>query len=73
MLKFLEKLLDKKAKVTFKLYEVINWEINDFNIHIAHYPKKQKQSDYEIWSLNRREAGPSPFTTMPKVSISLDQ
>ena len=36
----IEKLLDKKIKVNFKIYDVINWEINNWNTHIAQYLKK---------------------------------
>ena len=34
-----EKRLDKRAKVTFKIYDVINWEINNNNTHNAQYLK----------------------------------
>ena len=34
------KWLDKKVKVSFKIYDVIYWEINNCNTHIAHYLKK---------------------------------
>ena len=30
-----KKRLDKKTKVNFKIYDVINWEINNYNTHIA--------------------------------------
>ena len=30
-----EERLNKKAKVIFKIYDVIYWEINDLNIYIA--------------------------------------
>ena len=35
-----EKQLNKKAKVSFKIYYAINWEINNYNTHIAQYLKK---------------------------------
>ena len=48
-----EKQLDKKAKVNFKTYDVTNWEINNYNIHIAQYPKvkgnKIKHEKYFSW------------------------
>ena len=50
------KWLDKKAKVYFKIYVVINWEINNYNRHIAQYLKKEKQSDNKIWSVNKIES-----------------
>lgn len=31
----LEKRINKKTKVNFKFYDVINWETNYYNIHIA--------------------------------------
>ena len=34
-----EKWLDKKAKVNFKISDVINWE-TDYNAHITQYLKK---------------------------------
>ena len=30
-----EKLLDEKAKVNFKISDVIDWEKNDYNAHIT--------------------------------------
>ena len=34
------KRLGKKAKVNFKMYDVINWKTNNNNTHIAQYLKK---------------------------------
>ena len=34
-----EKQLHKKAKVNFKTYDVANWEIYNYNIHIAQHTK----------------------------------
>ena len=34
------KRLDKKARVNFKIYDAMNWEINNCNTYIAHYLKK---------------------------------
>ena len=34
-----EKRLDKKAEVVFKIYDVINWKTN-YNTHIPQYVKK---------------------------------
>ena len=45
---------DKKAKVNFKTYEVTSLNTsNHYNIHIARYLKKHKQSGNEIWSVDR--------------------
>ena len=44
------KRFDEKAKVNFRIYE---WETNSYNTHIAQYLKKERQSDNEIWSVNR--------------------
>ena len=49
----MEKRLDKKAKVNFKLYDVKDWETNNYNKHVAQYPKKKRQPENEIWSVNR--------------------
>ena len=32
--------LDKKAKVNFKMFDVINWETNNCSTHIVQYIKK---------------------------------
>ena len=37
---YVEKRLDKKAKVNFKIYDVIDRETNSCNTHIALYLKK---------------------------------
>ena len=46
------KFLDRKAKVNFRNYNVINWETNNYNTAIAKYLKNQRQSDNEFWSVN---------------------
>ena len=48
-----EKQLDKKSKVDFKIYDVTNWITTNYHTYIASYLKKQRQSDNEIWSDNR--------------------
>ena len=48
-----EKRLDKKAKNNFKIYDVTDWETNNYDTHIAQYLKKQRQPDNEISSVNR--------------------
>ena len=35
-----EKRLDYKVKINFKMCDVTTWETNNFNTHIAHYLKK---------------------------------
>ena len=47
------KQLDQKDKVNLRFYDVIAWLINNCNTHIAKYLVKQRQSDNEIWSVNR--------------------
>ena len=37
---YVEKRLNKKAKVNFKIYDVTDWTRNNYNIHIAQYLKK---------------------------------
>ena len=34
---YVEKQLDKTTMVHFKIYDVTNWEANNYNIHIALY------------------------------------
>ena len=45
---YVEKRLDKKAKVNFKIYSVKSWETNNSNPHVAQYLNKQRRSDNEI-------------------------
>ena len=47
-----EKWLDKKYKVSFKIYDITTWEANNCNTHIARYLKEVKQSGNEIWSVS---------------------
>ena len=34
------KRLDKKAKFNFKVYDITNWQTNNYNTRIAQYLKK---------------------------------
>ena len=34
------KLLDKKAKVNFKIYGIMNWETSNYNTYIPKYLKR---------------------------------
>ena len=43
LLGYVEKRLDKSAKVSFKIYDVTDWTTNNGNKHIAHYLKKKRQ------------------------------
>ena len=47
------KWLDKKDKVIFKFNDFTPRLINNYNTHIVQYLEKQRQSDNEIWSVNR--------------------
>ena len=38
--KYLEKALDKKAIVNFKIHAITHWTTNNYNTHIAKYLKK---------------------------------
>ena len=44
---------DKKDKVNFKISDVTAWLTNNRDKYIAQYFEKQRQSDNEIWSVNR--------------------
>ena len=37
---YVEKRLDKKVKVNFKIYNATHWATNNHNIHIAEYLKE---------------------------------
>ena len=42
-----------KDKVDFKNCDVTNWLTSNCNRHIDQYLKKWRQSDNEVWSVNR--------------------
>ena len=44
---------DKKAMINFKMYIVTNWRDNNNYTHIAQYPKEQRQTDNEVWLINK--------------------
>ena len=45
--------LDKKAKVSFNIYDVTDLTTNNYNIHTAQYLKKWRQSGNEILLVNK--------------------
>ena len=45
--------LDKKAKVNFKIFDVTDWTVNNYNTHTEQHLQKYRQSDNEIWSVNK--------------------
>ena len=49
----IEKRLDKKAMVDYKVYDVTYRTTNNCNTHITQYLKKQRQSCNEVWSVNK--------------------
>ena len=51
----LRKQLDKKAKVNFKIYDIIKGNKISFNKYIARYLKNKMLSDNEIWSVEHVE------------------
>ena len=48
-----EKRLDQKNKINFKIYDFTAWLTNNYSPYIAQYLTQQKQPDNEIWSINR--------------------
>ena len=48
-----EKQLDEKDKVNLNIYDVTTCLTYSYNTHIAQYLTNKKQSDNEIWSVNR--------------------
>ena len=47
------KRLDKKDRLISHFYDVTAWLTNNYNTHIAQYLDKERQSDIEIWSVDR--------------------
>ena len=50
---YVEKRLDKKAMVNFKIYDVTDWTTNNRKTYIAQYLKAKMQPDNEILSVNK--------------------
>ena len=46
-------MFDLLQKISFKIYKVKTWLINNYKTHIAQYFKKKRQPDNEIFSDNR--------------------
>ena len=42
-----------KDKVNFKIYDVTTWFTNNFNTYIVQYLEKERETDNEIWSVNK--------------------
>ena len=47
LLDYLEKQLDKKDMVNFKIYDVTDWTTSNYNTHIAQYLNKKRKLDNE--------------------------
>ena len=82
----IEKRLDQKNKVNFKIYDVTIWETNNCNTHISQHlgnqairqwnlvNQKEKNIFLEKWYAKcSGETIPRPFSKKSKLSISLDQ
>ena len=50
---YVEKRLDKKVMVYFKIYDVTDWITDNYNTHIIQYLKNLKQLGNETWSVNK--------------------
>ena len=53
LLDHVAKRLDKKSMVNFKFYDVTAWFTNNRDTHIIQYFENYRQSDNQIWSVNR--------------------
>ena len=51
---YVEKWLDKKVKVNFKIYDVKFWETNDYNTHIIQ-SLREKRPNTEFFLVRMRE------------------
>ena len=72
--------------VNFKTYHAINWEMNNYNTHIALYLKKRNQTikfglliEYNMRNIflqkscSKYDVEPRPFSEKSKLSMSVDQ
>ena len=50
---YVEKHLDKKAKVNFKINDITDWTKNNYNACIVQYLKKYMQLHNQISAVNR--------------------
>ena len=48
---YVKKQLDKKANINFKIYDIPDWTINNYNTNIGQYLKKEGQSGRELGQL----------------------
>ena len=48
-----EKQFDEKDKINLAIYDVKNLEKENCNTHITQYLKNLRQSNNEVWSVNR--------------------
>ena len=82
----IEKRLDQKNKVNFKIYDVTIWETNNCFPHISQHLGNQAIRQWNLVSLKEKsiflekwytkcsgETIPRPFSKKSKLSISLDQ
>ena len=51
---YVEKRIDKKAKINLKLYDVTDWIMKNYNTYSTQYLNKQMTPDNKSWSVNRR-------------------
>ena len=51
-----EKLLNQKDKIYFKIYDVKTWETNNCNTHIAQYKSNQTIKFGQLIGYNRRNS-----------------
>ena len=78
-----EKRRVKKAEVNFKIYDFMNWEVDNHNTHIAKYPKRKGNRSIKFVQLieyimrniflksytKREENSPRIFSKKSKLSI----
>ena len=50
---YIEKRVDKKATVNFKIYDVTGWATNNYNTQLASI-SRNKRNQTQIWSINKR-------------------
>ena len=88
LFRYVEKRLDKKTMVNFKIYDVTDWTTNNYNPHIAQYLRIKGNQTVEFGQLIElnirnvfletlytkcgRETCSRPFYKNAKLSISVD-
>ena len=52
-MQYVEKRLNKKVMINFKIYDITDWRINNYKIHIANISRRKGNQVMKFWLVNR--------------------